>query len=57
MMSHGMDSGNILALIGYGCINIFALCQHGDRSDHSCLPLPEDSMVFLAGFIRRNRSQ
>ena len=24
MMSHGMDSGNILALIGYGCINIFA---------------------------------
>ena len=24
MMSHGMDSGNILALIGYGCINLFA---------------------------------
>ena len=24
MISHGMDSGNILALIGYGCINIFA---------------------------------
>ena len=44
-----LDGGKSVCISWIWMPEHFCLCQHGDRGDHSCIPLSPDSLVFRMG--------